>query len=189
MKFMLRISSQWLVCSVVMGVASACGAPEADEPEATASSGEALSMRHDCAPAVDPTIAVPEGNELAFILDATGVQIYTCQEANGAPAWVFQAPEAELFRGGRLVGSHYGGPTWEYRDGSTTLGTKLAAFTADPTSVPWLLLQATPGEKRGVMSRVTYIQRLDTVGGIAPLAERPKRTSRRRPRAVVKPCR
>jgi len=145
----------------------ACGAPDAgegDDDTSTASKSEALSKH--CAPDVDPSIAVPSGNRLAFSFGAVGVQIYECQ----ATGWVFLAPEADLLRHKRVVGSHYAGPTWEYRDGSTAVGTKLAAYTADPTAVPWLLLQASPGGSEGLMSGVTYIQRIDTIGGIAPVA-------------------
>jgi hypothetical protein len=48
------------------------------------------------------------------------------------------------------------------------VGTKIAAFVVDPTAIPWLLLQAASHVGDGRMSSVTYIQRFDTVGGIAP---------------------
>ena len=40
--------------------------------------------------------------------------------------------------------------------------------TADPTAVPWLLLNAQAATGPGVFDRVTHIQRINTVGGIAP---------------------
>jgi hypothetical protein len=67
-----------------------------------------------------------------------------------------------------VKGKHYVGPTWESTDGSTVVGTKLAAFAADPTAIPELLLQAVSHTSDGSMSDVTYIQRLDTVAGLAP---------------------
>ena len=83
---------------------------------------------------------------------------------------VFQAPEATLYgRNGRVEGKHYAGPTWESKDGSTVTASKVAAFTADPTAIPELLLKAVAhGGEDGRMSDVTFIQRLDTVGGLAP---------------------
>jgi len=117
----------------------------------------------------DPSLAVPDGNRLAFAFDAVGVQIYACQASGSAYAWVFQAPEATLYnRGGHAVGTHYVGPTWEYKDHSKVMAAKVAGFTADPTAIPELLLQATTHEGTGRMTPVTYIQRLDTTGGLAP---------------------
>lgn len=125
---------------------------------------------HACPDGVPATLAPPAGNELAFVLSASGVQEYTC---NGT-AWVFVAPDAQLYNDhschGDAVGHHYAGPTWEwYDDGSTVIGTKLAAATIDAASIPWLLLQGTShGPDDGRMSDVTYVQRLDTSGGNAP---------------------
>lgn len=34
--------------------------------------------------------------------------------------------------------------------------------------IPWLLLRAKSNEGAGALARVRYIQRVDTVGGIAP---------------------
>lgn len=119
----------------------------------------------------DPSLAVPDGNRLAFAFDATGVQIYACTASGTAYSWVFQAPEATLYNhGGHAVGTHYVGPTWEYKDESKVMAAKVAAFTADPTAIPELLLQATTHEGTGRMTPVTYIQRLDTTGGLAPSA-------------------
>jgi hypothetical protein len=115
------------------------------------------------------TLAVPAGNRLAFSFDAIGVQIYACQQTTSGPAWVFQAPEATLYdRCGHVAGKHFAGPTWQANDGSTVVGAKLAAFTVDPTAIPWLLLQAASHTGDGRMSEVSDVQRLDTVGGIAP---------------------
>ena len=45
---------------------------------------------------------------------------------------MFRAPEATLYgKRGKTEGKHYVGPTWESKDGSTVVGSKLAAFTAD----------------------------------------------------------
>jgi hypothetical protein len=148
--------------------AADCAAPVSSE-EPIASQTEALSQK--CGPpAVPDSLAVPAGNVLEFHLDGVGVQIYTCQlSASGSYAWVFKAPQADLFGpGGRLAGAHYAGPTWEALDGSTVVGSKLAAYTADPSAIPWLLLQAASHDGKGLMSKVTYVQRLSTVGGLAP---------------------
>jgi hypothetical protein len=152
----------WLLSALAAG----CAAEVESDPVAV----DSEMLLAGCAPSVPDTLAVPQGQRLAFSAHAEGVQIYTCQApATGAPAWVFSAPEADLFnRGGRLVAIHYAGPTWEGLDGSTVIGTKLAAYTADPTAIPWLLLQAASHTGHGRFSNVTYIQRLDTTGGLAP---------------------
>jgi hypothetical protein len=154
-------------CIAVAG----CGAPaEGAGGDPIGVGSEELSSK--CPPAVpDPSLAVPAGNKLAFDFDAIGVQIYGCQASATGFAWVFQAPEAKLYnRHGRLVGKHYAGPTWEYQDGSKVVGAKIAGFTPDPSSIPWLLLGAASHDGLGLLSTVTFIQRLDTVGGTAPAA-------------------
>lgn len=116
-----------------------------------------------------PTLAAPAGNKVRFSYDAVGVQIYGCSATATGFGWVFKFPEATLYdKHGRIAGKHYAGPTWESTDGSKVVGAKLAAFTADPTAIPELLLQAVSHAGDGQMSGVTYIQRLDTVGGLAP---------------------
>jgi hypothetical protein len=116
-----------------------------------------------------PTLAVPAGNKLRFFYDAVGVQIYGCSATATGFGWVFKFPEATLFdKHGLVAGTHYVGPTWESTDGSKVVGAKVAGFTADPTAIPELLLQAVSHTGDGRMSDVTYIQRLDTVGGLAP---------------------
>jgi FtsP/CotA-like multicopper oxidase with cupredoxin domain len=162
--------AQLLTFAVALG-SSACGSAIESESgtEAVDSVGEALSV--NCAPTVDPTIAVPAGHRLAFSLDATGVQIYACQVSATGHAWVLQAPEADLFNPrGRSVGTHYVGPTWEYRDASSVKASRVAGVSPDPSSIPWLLLAATTHAGTGKMAEVTYIQRLDTVAGLAPAA-------------------
>jgi hypothetical protein len=144
---------------------SACAA-EQDEPgEELASIDSSLSKL----PTIPAALAVPEGNRLGFVLYGDGVQIYDCKlGAAGALAWVFRAPEADLLWHGHVVGTHYVGPTWEGRDGSTVVGTRVNGVSVDASAIPWLLLQGTAHTGSGPMAKVTYIQRLETVGGLAP---------------------
>jgi hypothetical protein len=67
--------------------------------------------------------------------------------------------------------THYGGPTWEARDGSTVKAARVDGVTVDPDAIPWLLLQAIPqpaGPDGDRLTGTTYIQRLNTTGGVAP---------------------
>jgi hypothetical protein len=122
-----------------------------------------------------PAALVPAADQrLAFVLDAIGVQEYTCAAAATGYAWKFVAPDAQLYHndegeGDHAVGHHFAGPTWEYEDGSFVVGKKVAAVTVDPTAIPWLLLvAASHGGPDGRMTSVTTIQRLQTAAGLAP---------------------
>jgi hypothetical protein len=83
-----------------------------------------------------------------------------------------QAPEAVLFAdggGNGSVGIHYAGPTWESVSGSTVGGMVLDRCTPDPDAIPWLLLGAVNPQGPGIFHRVTFIQRVNTTGGKAPI--------------------
>jgi hypothetical protein len=99
-----------------------------------------------------------------------GVQIYTCQQAAAAPQWVFQAPEATLFNAaGDPVGTHAAGPIWRSNDGSTVKGELLQkSESPEPAAIPWLLLKASITTGSGIMTKVEFIRRSNTHGGIAP---------------------
>ena len=97
------------------------------------------------APPVPSQIDVPDGNKVSLIGHGVGVQIYSCNETAGGLDWAFVAPRADLFdRHGRLIITHFGGPTWRAKDGSSVVGQVEAAVTVDPAAVPWLRLAATP---------------------------------------------
>ena len=113
-------------------------------------------------------LQAPVGNKVAFVAYAEGVQIYRW---NGT-SWTFVAPEAVLYSGddedAEVVGIHYAGPTWESDSGSKVKAAVMDRCFPDPTAIPWLLLKATASEGPGIFHRVTYIQRVYTVGGLAP---------------------
>jgi hypothetical protein len=67
-----------------------------------------------------------------------------------------------------MIGLHYGGPTWESMSGSKVVGTVIDRCPMDPASIPWLLLSAAPDDGPGIFHRVSFIERVNTVGGIAP---------------------
>jgi hypothetical protein len=143
----------------------------ADEPDEEDVSVEASEQAlADYGLVIPAELAVPAGNRLSSLLFADGVQIYDCQvSAEGVAAWVFRAPQADLY--GLLgwpAGRHYAGPTWQAPDGSTVVGTRAAGVSVDASAIPWLLLQASAHSGEGRMSKVSYIQRLFTSGGIAP---------------------
>lgn len=124
-------------------------------------------------PEVPATLRPPAGQVVYLEALATGVQIYECTSKRDDPSayeWAFRAPEAALVdRSGRSLGKHYAGPTWESVDGSTVVGEVKAA---DPgprrSAVAWLLLGAKATTGGGTFGQAKSIQRVQTVGGVAP---------------------
>jgi hypothetical protein len=124
-------------------------------------------------PVVPDTLKVSPSQTLSFAAKAKGVQIYECRTKTNDVSnyeWVLKAPEADLFDArGKRIGRHYGGPTWEGIDGSKVVGeVKSREPSTDSNAIPWLLLVAKKHEGNGVFSRISSIQRLETVGGKAP---------------------
>jgi Protein of unknown function (DUF3455) len=125
------------------------------------------------APSVPGSLRVPPTQGLIKQLHATGVQIYQCQATKSDPSqfeWSFKQPEAALFtKGGRNIGKHYGGPTWEANDGSIVVGEAIGrSDSPKPNSIPWLLLRAKATAGNGLFTGVQYVQRLNTAGGAVP---------------------
>jgi hypothetical protein len=122
-------------------------------------------------PAQCASLSIPDGNKLTFHVYARGVQIY---KWNGG-AWDFVAPVASLFAEQNYfgeVGNHYIGPTWESKSGSKVVGKRVTGTgcAPDPSAIAWLLLEKVSTTDPGIFSSVTYIQRVNTTGGIAPAA-------------------
>ena len=112
-------------------------------------------------------LQVQAENKVAFHVYALGVQIYRW---NGT-SWVFVAPSARLFADAEYhgeVGIHYAGPTWESNSGGKVVASRLESCAPDPTAIPWLLLQMVSTQGPGIFDRVTYIQRVNTAGGLPP---------------------
>jgi hypothetical protein len=139
-----------------------------------------------------PASITPDSGSGTVVLHAlgTGTQNYACLgtpidggadagDAGATFAWTLVTPNATLTDcNGAIIGHHFASdagataPEWLEVDNSYIIGHKIAAYTPDggSGSIPWLLLQATghDGTDAGVLSNVTYVQRLDTDGGLAP---------------------
>jgi FtsP/CotA-like multicopper oxidase with cupredoxin domain len=114
-----------------------------------------------------PELRAPAGSTLVVHVYATGVQTYRWS----GTSWSFVAPDAVLSAdssGRSKVGFHYAGPTWESGSGSRVVGTVSRRCTPDSTAIPWLSLDAKSNEAPGIFHGITFIQRMKTVGGIAP---------------------
>ncbi|GID97769.1 DUF3455 domain-containing protein [Amorphoplanes digitatis] len=120
---------------------------------------------------VPPELVPPAGNTLTSVFKAKGVQVYGCTDAK----WTLIEPAASLtgitLRPVRPVSAlHFRGPSWESdEDGSLIEGTAPKPAPSDtPNSIPQLLVTGARTRGPGVFGDVTYIQRLSTVGGVAP---------------------
>ncbi len=131
---------------------------------------------------VVPALVPPLGATLSVQYHGVGTQIYTCTASGGGDAgadagavtysWVFKAPSAKLYDWTNTttqVGTHGAGPEWTSSDGSVVNGVKAQQVNSSATgAIPWLLLRASSTTGTGVFKDVTYVQRLNTSGGVAP---------------------
>ena len=117
-------------------------------------------------------IKPPSGNSAVLTVHAKGDQIYQCSLNGGAHSWQLQAPDARLFNAqGQVVGNHYSGPVWEYKEGSRVVGRVLRKFDIAPgSSISWLLVEVVSHKGKGAFSNVSFINRINTVAGLPPLS-------------------
>jgi hypothetical protein len=116
-------------------------------------------------------VRVPAGHSPRIVTVGKGEITYECRAGKdgAAAAWAFVAPAATLSDpSGKVVGKYYAGPTWESADGSKLTGKQVAVAPAAPGAIPLQLVKAEPAMGVGAMQGVSYIQRLKTVGGVAP---------------------
>lgn len=147
-------------------------------------------------PVPDNKLQVEAGNEAFLIGHAIGTQNYVCKPSGTGVKYVLFTPEATLSRDNdRQIITHYFSPnpfepntdatvvadgliraTWQARD-TSTVWAKVhqpdGALTVDEHSIAWLLLDVT-GAQDGptggrTLSDTTFIQRLNTTGGLPPL--------------------
>lgn len=121
------------------------------------------------APEVPDEIAVEAGNKVHFHGFGVGFQVYTW---NGTD-WGSAVPDAVLFGGENgVVALHSAGPTWESNSGSKVVGElPPKSVIMDTNAIPWLLLKADPDRTggHGIFAGTTFIHRVNTTGGKAPL--------------------
>lgn len=114
-----------------------------------------------------PTEIDAPGMTPVLTAHATGAQIYECKAGeDGALAWTFREPVANLVVNGETVGHHYPGPSWQLKDGSTVVGkvaTKVPGTTE--TDIAWLKLDVVSHAGMGGLEGVTIVQRINTQGG------------------------
>jgi hypothetical protein len=162
---------------------------------AIASMGLRASAQTLTPPSVPAEIQVPAGNTVYLKAYAEGTQNYVCLPSGSGLAWKFQGPQATLFLKLRWFNSevrqqimtHFLSPnpmeggtaraTWQSSiDTSLVWAVKVgessdSSFVA-PGAIPWFLLDAV-GTQHGptggaMLTPTTYIQRVNTTGGIMP---------------------
>ncbi len=141
-------------------------------------------------PPVPANLQVEAGNEAFLVGHAVGTQNYLCLPAPtiGKVAWTLFTPQATLFDDeGEQITTHFFSPNpsengivraaWQDSGDTSTVWGRAIASSTDPNfvtpgAIPWLLIEEV-GTQEGPtgganLSRTTFIQRLNTVGGAAP---------------------
>lgn len=132
-------------------------------------------------PVVPSNLVVEAGNEPFLLTRAYGTQNYFCQSN---ATWKLYGPQATLFPGNVpfQIATHFLSPnpeeqglaraTWMHsHDGSAVWAAKIEEAPA-AGAIPWLLLkkvgtiEGTIGS--GLLAQTTFIQRVNTLGGLAP---------------------
>jgi hypothetical protein len=139
-------------------------------------------------PAVPANLKAPAGHKLFLVGHAVGTQQYMCLFPGMSAPWAFFGPQATLFKdNGKQILTHFLSPnpdenetpraTWQDSKDTSTVWAMAIASSSDPAfvtpgAIPWLLLDVvgaqdgpTGGDK---LTATTFIQRLNTSGGIVP---------------------
>jgi hypothetical protein len=114
-----------------------------------------------------PEALATPGETVVLTAHAVGMQIYECKAGtDGKLVWAFREPATTLVADDKIVGRHFAGPTWQLNDGSAVVG-KVTASTPGATAkdIAWLKLDVVSRRGSGMLSNVTTVQRINTVGG------------------------
>ncbi len=118
-------------------------------------------------------VQVPAGHRAALETNAVGQITYSCN-AKAAMAgqyeWAFVGPKATVKdRGNQNIGFYFGPPaTWAHSDGSVVTGAQVAVAPSSAGNIPLQLVKANPKAQAGAYAETSFIQRVATVGGVAP---------------------
>jgi hypothetical protein len=141
-------------------------------------------------PHVPADLEVPAGNKVFLVGHAAGTQQYVCLFSGSIFTWTFFGPQATLFKdNNKPIITHFLSPnpfengmpraTWQDSKDASTVWAAAIASSSDlnfvaPGAIPWLLLEVVDDQPERTsanrLTRTTFIQRLNTSGGVAPLA-------------------
>ena len=137
-------------------------------------------------PRVPPALQVGPGNVAFLEGHAVGTQNYICLPSVTSTTgfdWSLFTPEATLFSDDRnQITTHFFGPNpaedgliraaWQHRDTSTVWAKPFRdPVSVTPNAVPWVVLQVTgvqAGPTGDTLTATTFVQRVNTHGGVAP---------------------
>ena len=172
----MKSTQRWFGGSLIVGMtalASACANDAAVTSVGTATTfGAATSLRDvsdgNRLPDLSacPQLVAPVGSTLLLHAFGIGFQVYHWS----GTSWGAPTPSATIYAdagGNGELAQHFAGPSWQSNSGSKVVGTVANRCTVDPASIQWLSLTAVP-TGAGIFAKVTFIQRLNTVGGLAP---------------------
>ncbi len=119
---------------------------------------------------VPEAIRAPVEQVAKLTVHALGDQIYQCALQDNIYAWQTLAPDAKLLdMKGQVVGNHYSGPIWEYKEGSRVVGRVVSKLDVNQgASIPWLLVEVVEHHGAGMFSDINFINRVNTQGGLSP---------------------
>lgn len=161
------------------GQAGGCNTPNKDafvlDSATKSNSSAALASNEKLPPAVQVDV---NRHKLLVTRIGVGVQVYDHDSTNGK--WTFREPQANLYdmETGLQQGIHFAGPFWTDTDGSR-IKAKVSGEADAPTdaerNIKWLRLEAVEnvGSNSDVLRQATFIQRVLTYGGQAPLTREP----------------
>jgi Protein of unknown function (DUF3455) len=120
------------------------------------------------APASAPAIFHVADRVAILVARGVGAQIYECKVGETAATnWGLREPVATLNLGGRTIGHHYVGPTWELTDGEVVKGKQSAAAPgATAGDVALLKLDIVEHRGSGILEDAKLVLRLTTRGGV-----------------------
>jgi len=136
-------------------------------------------------PNVPANIAVRPPNRPFLVGHAFGTQNYVCLPSGNQFKFVLFTPQATLFDDdGKQIATHFFSPdpddplgtiraTWQdSQDSSAVWGKVVPGYSAtdDPEAIDWLRITPTAnqGAPSSVLAKTTFIQRVNTAGGLAP---------------------
>jgi uncharacterized protein DUF3455 len=139
-------------------------------------------------PAVPGNLVPPDDSNPFLTGHAYGTQNYSCLPSGRSYAWILFGPQATLFDdNNEQIITHFLSanpdengtprPTWQHSRDTSSVWAALYKSSTDanyvaPDAIPWLLLQvvgAENGPTSGAkLSTATWIQRVNTAGGLAP---------------------
>lgn len=140
-------------------------------------------------PSVPTNLQAPAGHKVFLVGHAVGTQQYICLSPGTSSPWAFFGPQATLFKDDeKQILTHFLSPnpveidlpprpTWQDSKDTSTVWGRVIDSSSDPAfvapgAIPWLLLEVVGAQDGPIdgdkLTATTFIQRLNTLGGVAP---------------------